>query len=64
MHMKNKGPVLIPLRHIAEVEKLSKAALMDVVWSLAARCSQSADDAESVMTEFRAEWEVVKQHRK
>lgn len=59
MHLNARPPVLVPSTHWQEIEKLSKAALMDMVWSFAGRCSESADDAEAVMREFRAERDVV-----
>lgn len=34
MHMKNQPPEIVPTQYRAAMEKLSKAALMDLVWYL------------------------------
>jgi hypothetical protein len=36
MHPKNKPPIFVPTVYQAEMDRLSKAALMDIVWTLAA----------------------------
>jgi hypothetical protein len=38
MNLKNQRPVLIPTTCQPEIESMSKAALMDMVWSFATRC--------------------------
>jgi hypothetical protein len=53
-----KPPALVRAKHRAEVERLSKAALVDMVWSFAVRCAGNDLPAE-VMAEFRREREAV-----
>jgi hypothetical protein len=43
MHIKNRPPVLVPDAYRVDFERLSKAALMDMVWDYAAQVS-GADD--------------------
>lgn len=67
MHLKTHPPIFVPTQFRAEIEQLSKAALMDIVWDYASRCSGlSADDAATgaIMTEFRATRDIVMVHRK
>jgi hypothetical protein len=35
MHPKNKPPIYVPLEYVPEMDRLSKAALMDIIWTLA-----------------------------
>lgn len=63
MNLKNKPPIFVPPQHQRELEQLSKAALMDVVWDYATRISGSVDP-EAIMTELRAERDVILTHRK
>lgn len=58
MNLKNQPPVLIPQPFRAEIEQLSKAALMDMVWSFAGRCGPS-EDRRDIMEIFRGERETV-----
>lgn len=69
MHLKNKLPVFVPREYFREIELLSKAALMDMVWDLCCQtaevskpgdCEQCASD---VIQQFRKEWGIVKLHR-
>ena len=65
MHIKAQKPIFVPAAHRAEVEALSKAELMDMVWDYAKRCSDMPvmnDDA--VMEEFRNTREVILHYRK
>jgi hypothetical protein len=62
MHMNAKRPVLVPKEYWAEIEKLSKAALMDIVWDYAQRCA-SAQNHEAIMDELRAETDIILTHR-
>lgn len=55
--------VLIPAEHRAEVFKLSKAALADMVWSLVSANTECADDPALAIEAFRKEREVVLVHR-
>jgi hypothetical protein len=66
MTAKNKPPVLVPCDCRAELAKLSKAALMDMVWGYAmARASTSGTEPtrEAILAEFRARWEIVRRRR-
>ena len=62
MHLKNIPPQIVPREYWCEVEKLSKAALMDMVWSLAGQCvnhEDGSDDYREVIAKFRAEREML-----
>lgn len=62
MNLKNKRPVFVPREYQAEMEKLSKAALMDLVWDLlAARHGET--NYEGIITEFKQQAEIVLMHR-
>lgn len=63
MNLKNHPPVFVPRVHCAEFEKMSKAALMDVVWDLAVRCAGS-ESPDAIMKEFRETAAIVLDHRK
>jgi len=63
MNLKNQGPVLVPAEYRAEIEKLSKAALMDLAWDLATRCHGDEGDPQGVMIELRRTAEIVVTHR-
>lgn len=64
MHLKNKPPVLVPREYWSELEKLSKCALIDMVWSLAGQTDvESGDNAGEVIKRIRREWAVVADHR-
>lgn len=63
MHLHAKPPALVPQEHSREIEKLSKAALMDMVWSFSVRCA-GTEDADTVMSEFRREREAVEAARR
>lgn len=64
MNLKNQRPVFVPEEHCAEIEKLSKAALMDMVWDYAAQIAGIEGDATATMAEFRRRREIVLTHRK
>ncbi len=65
MNLKNQPPVLVPEAYQPEIEKLSKAALMDLVWSFAARCAGSqADDPSLVMFALAIERDAILSIRK
>jgi hypothetical protein len=64
MHLKNIPPALVPYKHTGELGKLSKAALMDMVWSLAAQLTECCDDERQVIHVIWREWQTVEQHRK
>ena len=65
MHLKNQPPIFVPEQFRAEIEKLSKAALMDLAWDFATRCAgASSDDTNAVMAELRTAAGIVVEHRK
>lgn len=65
MNLKNQKPVFVPWGFQAEMEKLSKAALMDMVWDLAQRCAAATDNqTAAIIDEIRKTAEIVKTHRK
>ncbi len=64
MHLNAKRPVFVPYEFQTEIEKLSKAALMDMVWDYASQCSGHPDDRpDAVMAEFRERREIILAHR-
>jgi hypothetical protein len=52
MHPKNKPPIFVPGEYQAEMDRLSKAALMDIVWTLAAG-PDIPDAPAQIMAEIR-----------
>jgi hypothetical protein len=64
MHARAKPPVLVPDEYCTEIESLSKAALMDLVWSLAGQTVESSDDDPEVMRKIREERGIVESYRK
>ena len=68
MNLKNHRPVFVPQPYCAEIEKLSKAALMDMVWDYARQVAQQADDQSpesyrATMQEFRERREIILTYR-
>lgn len=63
MNLKNVPPVFVPSAYIDEMEKLSKAALMDLVWDFAILSGGAESDPERTMAIFRARAAVVLLHR-
>lgn len=57
MNLKNKPPVFVPREFRAEIEKLSKAALMDMVWDYAFQIAEEAPN--DAMEEFRKRRDIV-----
>lgn len=64
MHLNAKPPVFVPHEFQAEFEKLSKAALMDMVWDYAASASGDPYNYDATMTEFRNRRDIILTHRK
>lgn len=64
MHLNAKPPVFIPDEFVAEIEKLSKAALMDMVWDYATQISEQPCTDGAIMEEFRKRREIILHHRK
>ncbi len=65
MHLKAQRPIFVPAEFCGEIEQLSKAALMDMVWDYAQRSCEGgvAADPARVMSEFRDTREVILTHR-
>lgn len=65
MHLKNQPPVFVPDHYQAEIETLSKAALMDMVWDLATRCA-AVDEFQvpAIMEEIRSTRAIILDYRK
>lgn len=58
-----KPAIFVPDEYRREIFKLSKAALADVAWNLAAGASESAEDLPRVMETLRAEIKVTQGYR-
>jgi len=77
MNLKNQPPVFVPAEVEAELEKLSKAALMDLVWDYAVQMTNDLAPAhlathgasatgaavDAALNEFRERREVILRHR-
>lgn len=63
MNLKNQPPLFVPREYRAEIEKLSKAALMDIVWDFATRCHGHEDDPQGIIIELRRTAEIINEHR-
>jgi len=44
MNLKNQPPIFVPAAYQDNIEKLSKAALMDIVWDMAKQLTPAQDD--------------------
>ena len=65
MHIQAQRPIFVPAQFRAEIEKLSKAALMDMVWDYATRSvGDEAAGHDPVMAEFRETREIILGYRK
>ena len=64
MHLKAQKPVMVPEAYWTEIEALSKAALMDMVWSFANRCSGQEELPRQIMQEVERERDAVLAVRK
>jgi hypothetical protein len=64
MNLKNQPPVFVPRELWGEIEKMSKAALIDMVWDYATQVSASAGDVTAAMDEFRKRREIILSYRK
>lgn len=64
MHLKAKPPIFMPLAYRAEIEKLSKAALMDLAWDFATTSTDGPGSPSSIMDTLRKRAEVIQFHRK
>lgn len=59
MNLKNQRPIFVPSQLCEEVERLSKAALMDIAWCMATRLSGQEEDPGLIMRELRKERDAV-----
>ena len=65
MHLNARPPIFVPDQFQDEIEKLSKAALMDMVWDYATRCAGvDSFNSEAIMKELRTTAEIITRHRK
>ena len=65
MNLKNQPPLFVPKIYRSEIERLSKAALMDMVWDLAQRCVGATDNQpRQIMEEIQRTAEIVTTYRK
>lgn len=63
MHLNAQRPVFVPYEFQKEIEQLSKAALMDMVWDFATRCA-GKEEPDDVMLEVRTTATIIAGHRK
>jgi hypothetical protein len=63
MHLKAQRPIFVPAEYCDEIEKMSKAALMDLAWDFATRCCDGVAVGDT-MDEFRRSRDIVLTHRK
>jgi hypothetical protein len=65
MNLKNQPPIFVHEAYRAEIEKLSNAALMDIVWDLAQRCAGETDDRprQTMEEEIRRTADVIMTYR-
>jgi hypothetical protein len=65
MNLKNQPPIFVPHEYRGEIERFSKAALMDIAWDLAQRCAQMPDDRpRQIMEELRKTADIVMTYRR
>lgn len=65
MHLKNQPPVFVPKIYQRDLEKHSKAALMDMVWDLAQRVAGAGDDRpRNIFEEVERTAEIITTYRK
>lgn len=62
MNLQNQRPVFVPQEFQREMEKLSKAALMDMVWDYAFQIS--GGQYVTTMDEIRSRREIILTHRR
>jgi hypothetical protein len=63
MNLKNQPPIFVPAQYRAEIEQLSKAALMDMVWDYATQLAMTPTNDETAMDEFRQRRDIILTHR-
>lgn len=62
MHLKNQPPFFVPFQFQAEIEKCSKAFLMDIVWDYCMERGEQMPD--KAIAEFRARATTIGIHRR
>ena len=62
MNLKNQPPIFVPAEYRAEIERFSKAALMDMVWDLCTLRAVSTD-GEEIIAVVREVADIVQTHR-
>jgi hypothetical protein len=65
MNLKNQPPIFVPEIYWPEIERLPKAALMDMVWDLAQRCAGVDDNhPRQIIEEVTRTADIITAHRK
>ena len=62
MHIRNKPPQFVPVAYRDNIEKLSKAFLMDLAWDLAQQLAEGVGD-ENTAHRFWEGVSVIKAYR-
>lgn len=62
MNLQNQPPIFVPREFQREMEKISKAALMDMVWDYAFQIS--GGQYVTTMDEIRSRREIILTHRR
>jgi hypothetical protein len=62
MNLKNQKPIFVPRKHWAAMEKLSKAAMMDVLWDMA--YAGAGCDETRAAKELFERMDIIVHHRK
>ena len=62
MNLQNQPPLFVPVEYRREIEKLSKAALMDVAWDFATRIAGNRD-GEAIMRQLREAAAIITRER-
>ena len=60
MHANARPPIFVPPEFRSELEQLSKAALMDVVWDY---CIRAGETPAGAMESFRQTREIIEHYR-
>ncbi len=58
-----KGHVFVPRKYLAELQTMSKAALMDLAWDLAASSGECAEDDRETIGTLRERARLVLEYR-
>lgn len=65
MHLKNQPPVFVPNVYWSELDKLSKATLMDIAWDYAMQISgESEQRPRQIMDELRKRADLIQIYRR